>query len=126
MRIREHAIGEPMLVKLTQLAASGDTWAEHYARLAEVVAILERLPPDDVVGAGIFEQRPPSLMLVHRHNRSVSLRPDRYDGVAGVDAPLHFRLRINRGEKQISDELRITEPAAAAARIRESLTDATS
>ncbi len=126
MRIRENAIGEPILAKLTQLAASAERWAEHYARLAEVVALLESLLTDEMIGAEIIERRPPALLIVGRAGRAVTVRPDRHDGSAQAAAPLHFRVRIDRGENELSDELRIAEPAAAAARIRESLTDATS
>jgi len=125
MRVREGVKGEPMLAKLRLLAASDDRWAEHYARLAGLVSALEALPPDEVFGAEIVERRPPALLLVGRAGRAVTVRPDRHDGPAHATAPLHFRLRINRGEKQIADELRIAEPAAAAKRIREILTTAT-
>ena len=122
MQIREGAIGEPILTKLSQLASSDDRWSEHYARLAEVVAVLESLPTDEMIGAEIIERRPPALLLVGRFGRGVTVRPDRHDGPAHAAAPLHFRLRIDRGEKQIADELRIAEPAAAADKIRQLLT----
>lgn len=121
MRIRESAIGEPILAKLTLLAASDERHAEHYARLAEVVETLEGLPPDESIGAEIIERRPPALLIVGRAGRAVTVRPDRHDSPANAASTLHFRLRIDRGENEISDELRITEPVAAADRIADLL-----
>lgn len=122
MRIPENAIGEPILAKLSQLAASDDRWAEHYARLAEVVETLEGLAPDESIGAEIIERRSPALLLVGRAGRAITVRPDRHDGPTHSTSPLHFRLRFDRGDNQIADELRIAEPAAAAHEIRQLLT----
>jgi hypothetical protein len=122
MRIRDVVIDEPIVNNLREFAASNERWAEHYTRLAELIALLEALPPEDFVGAMMMQANPPVLLLCAGGGRSLKIQPDRNDGRAGVDAPLHFRLRIDRGEKQIADELRIAEPAAAAERIVELLT----
>ncbi|MGD9648679.1 MAG: hypothetical protein AB7U73_23415 [Pirellulales bacterium] len=121
MRIREGVNGEPISARLRQLAVSDQRWAEHYARLVELVALLEALPPDELFGAEIIERRPPALLIVGTRGRAVTVRPDHYDGRAAVESPLHFRIRIDRGPGTIADETRIVEPAAAAARVRQEL-----